>query len=246
MSEPAERLLEIGRRLRDECGQLEFPASVAYVYNPLAYAWAPFEQYLRRYARHRPRAVLLGMNPGPFGMLQTGVPFGDVGMVRDWLGIDAPVAAPEHRHPKRPVEGFAIRRGEVSGRRVWGWARDRYGSPDAFFDRYFVINYCPLGFLDAGGANLTPDKFKGEVQRRLFEVCDRALADSLRVLAPEWVLGIGRFAEQRALAVAADLDLRVGVVTHPSPANPKAHGGWDRLMDAALLEYGLAVQDDAS
>ena len=35
------------------------------------------------------RVVFLGMNPGPFGMAQVGVPFGEVAAVRDWLRIDA-------------------------------------------------------------------------------------------------------------------------------------------------------------
>src|SRR5688572_32536315 len=95
------------------------------------------------------------MNPGPFGMAQTGVPFGDVAMVRDWLGIVAAVAKPRDEHPKRPVLGFECQRSEVSGARLWGWARARFGTPQRFFERFFVANYCPLAFMESSGANRT-------------------------------------------------------------------------------------------
>jgi single-strand selective monofunctional uracil DNA glycosylase len=237
-----EELVAIARRLGAECAALEFGPPVAWVYNPLAYAWAPHEQYLRRFARPRPDAILLGMNPGPFGMLQTGVPFGDVVMVRDWLGIEAPVGRPEVEHPKRPVEGFACRRREVSGSRVWGWARDTFGTPDRFFDRFFVINYCPLAFFEEGGQNRTPDKLPRNEQAALFEVCDRALAQIVGLLKPSLVIGIGRFAEQRAAVTARNFQTRVATVTHPSPANPKANAeGWSNLMNHVLRAHGFAI-----
>ena len=123
------------------------------------YARAPHEQYLRRYGDARPsRVLLMGMNPGPFGMAQTGVPFGDVRMVRDFLGIEAPVARPPREHPARPITGFACARSEVSGTRLWGWARDRFGTAERFFERFFVVNYCPLVFMEESGRNRTPDK----------------------------------------------------------------------------------------
>ena len=57
------------------------------------------------------------MNPGPWGMVQTGVPFGEVSLVREWLGIDATIRRPKVLHPDRPVEGFLCQRREVSGSR---------------------------------------------------------------------------------------------------------------------------------
>ena len=96
------------------------------------------------------------MNPGPFGMAQTGIPFGDVTMVRDFLGIDGAVGRPEREHPKRRVEGMACARSEVSGTRLWGWARDEFGTAEHFFGRFFVANYCPLVFMEASARNLDP------------------------------------------------------------------------------------------
>ena len=87
-------------------------------------------------AAGRGQSLLLGMNPGPWGMAQTGVPFGTVSRVRDWLGIEAPVERPANEHPRRPVLGFGTERDEVSGLRVWGWAQARWGTPERFFERF--------------------------------------------------------------------------------------------------------------
>ncbi|RFA30420.1 single-stranded DNA-binding protein [Alkalilimnicola ehrlichii] len=241
MSASAETLIQITRELGRECDALEFGPPTTHVYNPLDYAWVPHEQYLRLFHGGRPEVVLVGMNPGPFGMLQTGVPFGDIVMVRDWLGIEAPVEQPPHVHPKRPVSGFANRRREVSGSRIWGWAQERFGTAERFLERFFVLNYCPLAFFDEKGTNRTPDKLRRDEQRALFEVCDRGLGRLLDALQPRWVVGVGRFAEQRVEAVAESRGMQVTGVTHPSPANPKANQGWAKHMDALLEELGVAA-----
>ncbi len=234
-------LARIARRLAREADALAFGPPVAYVYDPLDYAWAPHRDYLRRYGAGPKEVVLLGMNPGPFGMAQTGVPFGDVVMVRDWLGIQGPVGHPPREHPKRPVLGFACRRREVSGQRLWGWARERFGRPEAFFARFFVLNYCPLCFLEASGRNRTPDRLPAAERAPLFQACDAALRRAVQALGPpRVVLGVGRFAAARAAAALAGLGVAVGAVPHPSPASPLANRGWARHMDAALeaLERG--------
>ncbi|HSL84142.1 MAG TPA: single-stranded DNA-binding protein, partial [Thermoanaerobaculia bacterium] len=119
---------------------LAFSPPVACVYDPLVYAREPHRRYLERFGRPPKEVLLVGMNPGPWGMSQTGVPFGEVAAVRDWMGIDGRVERPDPEHPKRPVEGFACARSEVSGRRLWGWARERFGAPERFFERFFVWN----------------------------------------------------------------------------------------------------------
>lgn len=236
-------LVDAIRRLGQECGELIFEPPADYVYNPLEYAWEPQEAYLRRYAHVGVEGILVGMNPGPFGMLQTGVPFGDIRMVRDWLGIEGSVGQPPKQHPKRPVQGFAIKRGEVSGHRVWGWARERFETPERFFRRFFVYNYCPLGFFNAEGANITPDALRGPARDALFAACDTALSETLRILRPKAAIGIGRFAEQRVRNVAEPMGIEVGNVTHPSPANPRSNagGGWGVHMDVAAAQLGIPV-----
>lgn len=234
-------LATIARDLRDEVSGLSFAPPVAHVYNPLDYAWAPHEQYLRRYGAGPKEVVLVGMNPGPWGMAQTGVPFGEVAMVRDWLGIEGAVGSPANPHPKRPVEGFSCRRSEVSGRRLWGWARERFGTPERFFARFFVANYCPLAFLEASGRNRTPDKLPAAERAPLFAACDRALRRSVELLAPRRVVGIGGFAEGRARAALDGLAVTIGGILHPSPASPAANLGWDEQAERRLRELGIEL-----
>lgn len=245
----AQRLLGAARELSGALAALRFAAPVAHVYDPLQYAWAPYEAYVTRYGGTRKRVALLGMNPGPFGMMQTGVPFGEVAAVRDWMGLVAPVERPAREHPKRPIEGFACRRSEVSGRRLWGWAAQRLGAADAFFADWFVLNWCPLVFLEASGRNFTPDRLPAAERRAVAEACDRHLAAALAALEPEWAIGVGGFAERRLRAVlesgAVDGDLarriRVGQILHPSPASPAANRGWSEAVDRQLAQLGVPV-----
>ena len=183
------KAIEGSRRLCRAVEGLSFGPPVAWVYNPLRYARAGHEAYLARYGGGRRRVLFVGMNPGPWGMAQTGVPFGEVRAVRDWLGICVPVDRPEHEHPRRPVLGFACPRSEVSGRRLWGLMREAFGTPEEFFAGHFVANYCPLLFLDAGGTNLTPDRLRAAERDRLFGLCDDHLAGLLELFEPEWGIG---------------------------------------------------------
>jgi single-strand selective monofunctional uracil DNA glycosylase len=233
-------LVEIARRLAREVDALSFGPPVAFVYNPLGYAWEAHARYLERFGRGPKEAVLVGMNPGPFGMAQTGVPFGEVAAVRDWMGIEAAIGHPPKEHPKRPVQGFACPRSEVSGARLWGWAKERYGRPEAFFSRFFVLNYCPLVFLEESGRNRTPDKLSAIEREALTLVCDRALRESLEVLAPKHVVGVGAWACGSARRCVRD-GLEVGQILHPSPASPKANRGWAHQAEAELAALGVAL-----
>ncbi|UCF30593.1 MAG: single-stranded DNA-binding protein [bacterium] len=234
-------LVQISRDLAGSLAEFRTPAGVSYICNPLDYAREPHELYLERYGGPPKEVVLLGMNPGPWGMAQTGVPFGEVTVVRDWLHIDGAVTRPTVSHPKRPIEGFQCTRREVSGSRLWGWAKGRYPSPGAFFSRFFVANYCPLVFYDADGRNITPDRLPREARNRLYPACDEAVVRLVDHLGAKWVLGVGRFAADRAAEALAGMDVRTGRVTHPSPANPRANRGWEILMELELKELGIEI-----
>ena len=233
-------IVSITRTLSRRTGALAFAAPVTHVYNPLEYAWAPHRAYLARYGTGSPGVLMLGMNPGPFGMAQTGVPFGDVEFVRGWLGIQGKVKRPRVEHPKRPVAGFDCPRGEVSGRRLWGWARSRFGEPARFFEHFFVWNYCPLCFMETSGRNRTPDKLPAAERAPLYEACDAALARVVLTLGTRHVLGIGRFAADRARAALGDAVV-VSVAPHPSPASPLANRGWAEAFEHSLESAGLAI-----
>ena len=232
-------LIQITRRLARRVDALHFEPPVDRIYNPLDYARRPHEIYLERFGQPPKEAIFLGMNPGPFGMAQTGVPFGEIASVRDWMGIEAKVDHPPDEHPKRPIQGFHCPRSEVSGRRLWNWVAERWGSPENFFSRFFVSNYCPLVFMGETGKNLTPDKLPAAERDALFAICDEALREIVTALTPRLVVGVGAFAEKRARAALADFDLEFGRLLHPSPASPLANRGWaeqaDRCVDALPL-----------
>jgi single-strand selective monofunctional uracil DNA glycosylase len=231
-------LVATSRELSARVDELRFP-SAAVVYNPLVYARVPHERYLERWGATRPREVLLiGMNPGPFGMAQTGVPFGDVAMVRGFLGIEGEVGRPPYEHPRRPIAGFACHRSEVSGTRFWGWARDRFGTAERFFERAFVANWCPLVFMGESGRNLPPDKLPAAERGPLFEACNAALSRVAQTLQPSLVVGVGAFAEARAREALGET-VRVGRILHPSPASPAANANWGELVDVQLRELGF-------
>jgi len=227
------------------CNRLSFAEPVTHVYNPLDYARASHHLYLERYARpNKIKAIWLGMNPGPWGMAQTGVPFGEVAAARDFLGVESQIDKPSREHPKRPIQGFDCPRSEVSGRRVWEWASEYFGSADAFFDRFFILNYCPLCFMTETGKNFTPDKLPADERLPLEALCDAFLIETVEHLRPEWVIGVGKFAEKRARKALADVQidetpLQFGSILHPSPASPAANRGWAPQAQAQLETMGL-------
>jgi len=235
----ADRVVQAARRLCRDVGPLRFGRPVTHVYNPLVYAREPHERYLRRYAASPKRVLFLGMNPGPFGMAQTGVPFGDVECVRGFLRIEGRVARPDPEHPRRPVDGFACRRREVSGTRLWGAVEAHSGTAKRFFRQGLVANYCPLVFLEASGRNRTPDKLPPRERGPLLAACDRHLLRLVELLRPRFVVGIGTFAESRARSALSECGVRVGRILHPSPANPRAARGWGRTARRDLEALGL-------
>jgi len=238
-AKPEHELVAAARDLAAQANALRFAEPVAYVYNPLIYAWKAHEMYLRRFGASRKEVVFLGMNPGPFGMAQTGVPFGEIGAVRDWMKIQAPIDRPILEHPRRPVQGFACRRSEISGQRLWGLFAQRFGSPEKFFPAHFVLNYCPLAFIEESGRNRTPDKLPSGEKDLLARVCDTHLRRVLEWLRPKWVIGVGDFAARRAELVVGDLPLRIGRILHPSPASPAANRGWAAQAAAQLVALGV-------
>jgi len=235
----AERVCVVARSLSRSVGSLRFSAPVRYVYNPLVYARRPHEIYLRRYAAARKRVIFLGMNPGPYGMAQTGVPFGAVEPVRSWLEIEAPVSRPPREHPKRPVQGLACPRNEVSGARLWGAIALRFGTPERFFRRHFVANLCPLLFLEASGRNRTPDKLREGEREPLLDACRRHLRRLVDLLGPEWVVGVGVFAADQAREALRGTSVRIARILHPSPANPRAGADWGLRAARELAEQGV-------
>ena len=237
---PHQKLINAARELSEKIDRLKFAEPVTHVYNPLTYAWEAHAEYLTRFGANRKRVIFLGMNPGPFGMVQTGVPFGEIPAVRDWLRITAPIKRPAKENPKRPVEGYACKRSEVSGRRLWGLFAKRFKTTEKFFAEHFVANYCPLAFCEISGRNVTPDKLTRTEREQLMALCDAHLRQVVLALEPEWIIGVGAYARERGEVAAAGTKIKVGQILHPSPASPKANRtDWGETATGELEEQGV-------
>lgn len=236
------QLARAALELSESLSQIDFSRYADWVYNPLTYAWPAHQQYLDRYASQECEVVFMGMNPGPWGMAQTGIPFGEINAVVDWLRIDASIGKPDFEHPKRPVQGLACKRSEISGRRLWALFAERFSTPNNFFRRHFVTNYCPLAFMEQSARNVTPDKLPSPVRQQLESICDQHLARLLRLLQPKWLIGVGAWAESCGSRVVGNERLnsiRVGRMLHPSPASPAANKNWASTATRQLQELGV-------
>lgn len=235
----ADQMIKAAATLSEAVEKLPFALPTAYIYNPLQYAWKPHKAYLQRYGNSRKKVVFMGMNPGPWGMAQIGVPFGEINSVKNWMGIEEPVDIPFPEHPKRPVLGFACEKSEVSGRRLWGLFSEKYPKAEAFFADHFVLNYCPLVFMEESSRNRTPDKLPVSESTPLFEACNAHLRRCIEILQPDWIIGVGGFAQKQAAIALEGMELQHGKVLHPSPASPAANRGWAEAATKQLLDQGI-------
>lgn len=242
MNDTASAILSATATLRDRTEQLQFGPPVHFTYNPLTYAWNPHEQYIRTYGNGEKQHIFLGMNPGPFGMAQTGVPFGEVNAVLNWLHIRGEIKQPPRSHPKRPIEGFDCPRSEVSGRRLWGLFAETFGSAEDFFRHNYVANYCPLIWMSASGANITPDKLSAEQKNAVDAVCMKHLISLISILKPHTLVGIGTYATQKLKIAATQFpnkNFTIGTLLHPSPASPIANKFWPERPIQQLKELKI-------
>lgn len=226
--------------LREDTNAITLAEPVTHVYNPLNYAWTLHRGYIAR-AAATAHVLFLGMNPGPWGMTQTGVPFGEVAVVRDWMQLRGDVDMVVSEHPKRPIEGLACKRSEVSGRRLWGLMQDRFQTPADFFQSHFVLNYCPLVFMESSGRNRTPDKLSVGERDALQRCCDQHLQTVLGLLPWTHLVGVGAFAETCLKRVTSDWKSSAQIVRilHPSPASPAANRDWAGTVTQQLENAGV-------
>lgn len=232
-------LISRTKLLSAQCNKLSFTFD-GYVYNPLDYAWQCHEAFLRKYIEKNAVALFLGMNPGPFGMMQTGVPFGEILAVKNYLKIEGIVSKPQIEHPGRPVLGLETTRSEISGKRIWGLIAEHYPKCD-FSKDIAVFNYCPLGFLlnIKTAKNETPDHLAKDERKALEDVCNSYLYDVIEMINPKMLVGVGKYAQNKLETVNDKSDRKVFSIIHPSPGNPQANNGWSEKTTAKLREEGL-------
>lgn len=256
MNKTTEEVLAAARWLSGELSQFVIdplpPAS--YAANPTVYAYENYAQAMARLA-DGPRGVLLvGMNPGPHGMAQTGVPFGDVVNARAILGRQSQGSGWSGCRLALgdkvllDAKGLDYHRGEVSGDRLWSALQQICGSLESAYQQVCVINYCPLLFLDNGGLNVTPDDFPKSDRVRLPKftaACDEHLRRVVKALTPKIVIAVGGYSDKRC-RVALGHTVPIVKITHPSPRTAATAGAWIGMVakpinDALAFARGAAA-----
>ncbi|MBG7607498.1 MAG: single-stranded DNA-binding protein [Verrucomicrobia bacterium] len=237
----ASELIRAGMELADELRQLQFSDPVTNTYLTVDYASDGYESYLRKFGNSKKRVLMLGMNPGPYGMAQTGVPFGEIGLVRDWMELNPKIGKPANEHPKRPITGMDCPKSEVSGRRLWGLFSEKFPKAEDFFKDHLAINFCPLIWMKDTGANLTPDKIKATEMVAVDSACQKHLRRLIELLEPQYLIGVGAYAEKKMALAKEELgvDGTIGKILHPSPASPAANRGWAEAAEKQLRELGI-------
>jgi single-strand selective monofunctional uracil DNA glycosylase len=243
MNHEIKLLLEATDFLATETDKLIFSGRVNHIYNPLIYAKETHQDYLKKYGSGKKQVLFLGMNPGPWGMAQTGIPFGELTYSKNWLKIEGNILQPENSHLKRPIQGWDCPRSEVSGRRLWRLMEERFKTAAAFFQDHYVDNYCPLVFMEESGKNLTPDKLPLVERTALVKICDTHLRTVIEIMEPEYLVGVGKYAEKNFLRVVKSMGkeskYKISAILHPSPANPHANRGWSLAATKQLIEQGI-------
>ncbi len=237
----ASRLIQVGRELADELRPLKFSDPVTHTYLTVDYARVGYEAYLETFANSKKRTLLLGMNPGPYGMAQTGVPFGEIAAVRDWMKLLPEIGKPGNEHPKRKISGMDCEKSEVSGRRLWGLFAEHFPDAKDFFKDHLVINFCPLIWMKDTGANLTPDKIRATEMSAVDAACQKHLRRLIEILEPQYLIGVGAYAKNQMSTAQEYLGgtATIGKILHPSPASPAANRGWAEVAERQLREIGV-------
>lgn len=243
LCEVGNALLRTQRVLCENLQGLTFNEPVAHVYSPAVYAFQTYKEFIRKYCTSEKKVLFVGINPGPWGMVQSGVPFGERAFVRDWLEIQGLILKPAWEHPKRPILGLECTRSEVSGKKLWTLIKSLSGRPENFFQHCFLHNICPLSFLSKTGSNITPpDILPAEKRNQLNQICDASLTEVIRILKVEIVVAIGRYVETRVKNIIKNGNLpefRVECLAHPSPLNRKAGNRWAEIAEEQLREFGV-------
>ena len=192
------------------------------VWNPPLYTEEIYRRFLQRYPPKPSPILLLGLNPGPHGMAQTGIPFTDCRTASQLLDISLPI-------PGKAPTDLARRLKKPTGRWRSTYERSSLGiyrflrlgwnnSLEDAFARVYFANPCPLLFLTAEGKNVTP---ADPILKRLPEIADlrrEAVRRSGALLAPSSVVCLGSDAFSVMGKAASELVGPENVHAYPHPA----------------------------
>ena len=91
------------------------------------------------------------------------------------------------------------------------------------------------------GANLTPDKLPAASLAPVEEACQAHLRAVIEALQPQYLIGVGAYAEGKLKTAATALNSKatLGRILHPSPASPAANRGWAEAATKQLREAAI-------
>jgi single-strand selective monofunctional uracil DNA glycosylase len=96
-------------------------------------------------------------------------------------------------------------------------------------------------WMSETGANITPDKLPVSDMEPVEEACLQHLGEVISIIKPQWLIGVGAYAEERLkrAAEAVGSKAQIGRVLHPSPASPAANRGWAEAATKQLIAQGV-------
>jgi single-strand selective monofunctional uracil DNA glycosylase len=223
------------------------------VLNPGRYGERWHARFRRAYPMSPRPLLVFGLNPGPYGMAQTGVPFTDLkrlesalpGLWKDLVASGEPVTRPGLAPPS--LARHLTRTFESSSVRVYRFLERAYGRPELALREVVFVNPCPLLFIDPEtGANRTPADLPRALRARkaaelvhAFEELRRAtVLEAVAELEPRGAILLGR---DVAAAVGEALRAALGARSvveweHPARAVPET---WSRGLADELRKRGL-------
>ncbi len=228
------------------------------IWNPGLYGETWHARFRRLYRPGQHPLVVFGLNPGPYGMAQTGIPFTDIRRLVSALPdlaaelrgrgerVEPPGLAPPGLRP------YLSRSFESSAVRVYRFLKKGWGGAERGWTEVVVANPCTLLFIDpAEGKNRTPAdlaraaRLRGSGRDQVRELVEsfgririRCAVESIEALSPRGAILLGKDV-QAALGPALRRILgeaRVIPWEHPARAVPES---WASGLLSALRRRGL-------
>ena len=207
------------------------------VWNPQLYGLPLYRRFATEHLpTSRGAIVALGLNPGKYGMSQTGIPFTDVTRAaRVGIAIEPPGLAPASLRPF--LKSYRVERSSAS---VYNLLDALWGGPAEGWRRLWAVAPCGLLFLEPDGTNVTPADARLARRDDVRELRLRVIRESVEAARPRGVLLLG----QDVARVAADAlgDVETLVVDHPVARGPGRRGPawWAGVVAQAVRARGWA------